>query len=134
MASLWKKGSMKAKSPQPLQKRLASKQNMCSLWKKRFLKVAKTGMWQPLEKRLAEVFKLSRNSLKKRYCFSLGQATPLKKREPLEKRRLPPLSADLLKDHWCTSPGGPAKKGLGWARECEPPQMCLGNIHQFLLR
>ena len=59
-----KKASKQTKHVQPLEKR--------------FLKVAKTGMWQPLEKGLAEVFKLSRNSLKKDTVFLLGRQPPQK--------------------------------------------------------
>ena len=50
-----------------------------SNWKKK-LKVAKAGMWQPLEKRLAEEFFKSAGILcKKDAAFLLGKATPSKR-------------------------------------------------------
>jgi hypothetical protein len=56
---------------QPLQKG--------SNWKKN-MKVAKAGMWQPLEKRLAEEFLKSAGILcKKDAAFLLGKATPSKR-------------------------------------------------------
>jgi hypothetical protein len=57
---------------QPLQKR--------QQLEKKNLKVAKAGMWQPLEKRLAEEFLKSAGILcKKDAAFLLGKATPSKR-------------------------------------------------------
>ena len=72
------KGSMKAKSPQPLQKRLASKQNMCSLWKKGFWRWPRQECGSLWKKGLQRFLNSAGILWKQDIVFLLGRQPPQK--------------------------------------------------------
>ena len=108
--ALGKKAPCKQKNHILCKKGKKSKTKQLQPLEKRFVNVASTKTVAAFGKKVCNrVFENSRNYLKKRCCFSLGHGNPLKKREPLEKRRLPPLG--------CRPAGRPLVYITRWPRK-----------------
>ena len=89
------------------------------------MKVAKAGMWQPLEKRLAEEFLNQQEFfVKKMLLFSWARQPP-QKEGAFGKKVVASLECRPAERPLVYITRWPCKRGagLGWAEAWEPPQM-----------